>query len=173
MSKFLFGILLFFLSLGTSQAQILRAYIGVDGFTCSLCALSVEKSIQSLSFVDHIKMDINKSVAEVEFKKNSAISIHQLAKKVSDAGFSVRYIRAEIVFDSVLMDVKKSIFLNQNEYRFVQVSEQVLIGIRTILFLNKNLQSRKEFVKWERWIKSPVGEKVKSKKVYYVTLFLE
>jgi len=168
MNRLFFIFALFFLGLFTSQAQIFKAYIGIDGFTCSLCALSVEKSIQQLTFVEKISMNLNDNTAEVVFRNNRNISIRQLAKKVSDAGFSVRYIEALVNFGTIYIDNDSAITFDEEQYVFIKVAQQTLNGDHKILFLNKGLISKKEYTRWERWIKS--SSKKKSKKAYFVTL---
>ncbi len=159
---------LFFLTLISGQAQISKAYIGIDGFTCSLCALSVEKSIQQLPFVKKINMNIHDNTAEIMFREDANVSIQKLAKKVEDAGFSVRKIEALVNFDTVEVEDNKLLTIDGEIYIFVQVVKQTLIGNYSILFLNKKLISKKEYTRWERWIKSTSQKK--SKKVYFVTL---
>ncbi|MEZ4689211.1 MAG: hypothetical protein R3A12_03120 [Ignavibacteria bacterium] len=51
MKKIILLLIVLFLSNDRSMAQITQLTIGVDGFTCSLCAKGVEEQFKSLDFV--------------------------------------------------------------------------------------------------------------------------
>lgn len=77
---------------GKIFAQVNEVKIGVDGFTCSLCAKGVEEQFKAMSFVKKVTSDIPNSSFNLFFKKNSSIDINKIKDGVVDGGFSVRNI---------------------------------------------------------------------------------
>lgn len=78
-----------------SFAQISRLIIGVDGFTCSLCAKGVEEQFKSLDFVKTVKTDLKKTEFILTFHTDPKIMISKIRDAVDDGGFSVRDIKVE------------------------------------------------------------------------------
>ncbi|MEO8211316.1 MAG: heavy metal-associated domain-containing protein [bacterium] len=97
MKKIVFTIILltFILSCKYSNAQVTRLIIGVDGFTCSLCAKGVEEQFKALDFVKSVKTDLKNTLFILTFKSNPQINVSQIRDAVSDGGFSVRDIKVE------------------------------------------------------------------------------
>ncbi len=77
------------------SAQVTQLTIGVDGFTCSLCAKGVEAQFKSLDFVKSVKTDLKNTLFVLSFKSNPPINVTQIRDAVSDGGFSVRDIKIE------------------------------------------------------------------------------
>ncbi len=170
--KYLPTTLFFLYTYGFSnlQAQFVSAEVAIDGFTCSMCALGVEKSILQLDFVAEMKMDLNTSTAKISFRKNKPVSIHKIADKILDAGFSVRYINAEFNFPKISID-NYSIFNDgDNEFHFMDVNPDTITGPITLVLLNQKLSSKKTYTRWQRWIKEDSKRNGKKEKVYCVTL---
>ena len=98
------AILIFFAlsALSPVYSQVTQATIGVDGFTCSLCAKGVEEEFRSMDFVKSVKADLKKATFTITFKKGSKIDINRLKDGVTDGGFSVRdiVIKAEGTFQN-------------------------------------------------------------------------
>lgn len=95
--------ILFLLSpLSALYSQVTQATIGVDGFTCSLCAKGVEEEFRAMDFVKTVKADLKKATFTITFKKGSKIDINQLKDGVTDGGFSVRdiVIKAEGTYEN-------------------------------------------------------------------------
>jgi len=86
-------LLLLLLSNNNSQAQVSQLTIGVDGFTCSLCAKGVEEQFKSLDFVKTVKTDLKKTEFVLTFRSNPKIVISKIRDAVNDGGFSVRDIK--------------------------------------------------------------------------------
>ena len=61
MSKTIIALFITFLSAVNLNAQITKLIIGVDGFTCSLCAKGIEEQFKSLDFVKSVKTDLKKN----------------------------------------------------------------------------------------------------------------
>ncbi|MEO8664309.1 MAG: heavy-metal-associated domain-containing protein [Ignavibacteria bacterium] len=96
MKKLILIILTIFLGLsGSSNAQVTQLTIGVDGFTCSLCAKGVEAQFKSLDFVKSVKTDLKNTLFILSLKSNQPINVSQIRDAVDDGGFSVRDIKIE------------------------------------------------------------------------------
>ena len=96
-------ILLFIIvPLSLSYSQVTQATIGVDGFTCSLCAKGVEEQFRAMDFVKSVKTDLKKASFTIIFKNNSKIDIAKLKDGVVDGGFTLRdiSIKAEGTFEN-------------------------------------------------------------------------
>ena len=80
---------------GNLKAQVSQLIIGVDGFTCSLCAKGVEAQFKSLDFVKSVKTDLKNTLFTLTLKSNTSVNVSQINDAVKDGGFSVRDIRIE------------------------------------------------------------------------------
>jgi copper chaperone CopZ len=90
MKKIAIFILFLFVPLVNSYSQVTQAVVGVDGFTCSLCAKGVEEQFRSLDFVKSVKVDLLKATFTITFSKGAKIDINKLRDGVTDGGFSLR-----------------------------------------------------------------------------------
>lgn len=89
-----FGFLFLILIMGkNSSAQISEAVVGVDGFTCSLCAKGVEGEFKALDYVQSVKTDLKKTEFTLSFKKKPDVKFSEIRDAVEDGGFSLRDIR--------------------------------------------------------------------------------
>ncbi len=77
-------------------AKVVSVQIGINGLTCSMCSRSVEMALKKLDFIALIKMDLKQTQATVTFKSDQTINFKKLAKAVKDAGFSVRFLKANL-----------------------------------------------------------------------------
>ena len=73
-----------------SEAQVTEAIVGVDGFTCSLCAKGVEGQFRALDYVKSVKADIKKTEFTIVFKSKPEIKFSELSDAVTDGGFTLR-----------------------------------------------------------------------------------
>ncbi len=150
-NKVLLCVLIYFLpGLQNSFSQVRSVSIGINGLHCSACSFGTEKSLRQLDFVREIKMDLNAHVAEVTFKQGKIVDFDALAKKVVDAGYSVRSIC--IVYDFKNYQVVNNSCLDDPSMilSFVGVkAQQVLNGPHTLQVLGKDFMPAAEFKKWK------------------------
>lgn len=87
-------ILIFFILISSSYSysQITKAIVGVDGFTCSLCAKGVEGQLKNLDFVKTVKANLKATTFDLTFKTNKGINVSEIASAISDGGFTLREI---------------------------------------------------------------------------------
>ena len=95
MLKIIIALFITILSAVNLNAQITKLIIGVDGFTCSLCAKGIEEQFKSLDFVKSVKTDLKKTEFALTFKSNPGIELSKIRDAVNDGGFSVRDIKIE------------------------------------------------------------------------------
>ena len=154
------------------SAQIKSAIVGVDGLTCSACSFATEKSILKLEFVDSVRMELEKKIAYVYFKKESKVSITELAQKVVDAGFAVRsiFILAELNQKKVSNDF--CLTIGEDVFQFVKISsESELNGLVTLKIVGDKFMSKKEFKNWRMYCSAKCNSTATiSSKIYYATL---
>ncbi|MFN3405279.1 MAG: heavy-metal-associated domain-containing protein [Cytophagaceae bacterium] len=159
-------ILLCFVLSGESYAQISQVWIGIDGLTCSLCSNTVDKSLNNLSFVKEVKMDLNENVAKVLLKEGKVADLNMLAQKVKDAGYSVRFLDIDCHFDSLSIDENSTFDFDGKKFVLIDSDKRILNGEIRLKLLGKNFFSRKEYPKWSQKLRSSI----KSKDLYFVTI---
>src|SRR6195952_5532789 len=89
------------ISVGAANAQFTKAELQVSGLTCSLCSKATEKSLRTLDFIEDIKVDLNRNIFQITFKKDAPVSFDEISKKVENAGFFVNSLKATFNFDIV------------------------------------------------------------------------
>ena len=67
--------------------------LGVNGLHCSACSFTVEKSLKKVDGVSVVQMDLNQRAGKILFADGMQPSSVDLAKAVSDAGYSVRFLK--------------------------------------------------------------------------------
>jgi len=94
MSKTIIALFITLLSVVNLNAQITKLIIGVDGFTCSLCAKGIEEQFKSLDFVKSVKTDLKKTEFALTFKSNPGIELSKIRDAVNDIKIEAKgYIR--------------------------------------------------------------------------------
>jgi len=81
------------LSVGVANAQFTKAELQVSGLTCSMCSKATEKSLRTLDFISDIKVDLNKNIFVLTFKKDVPVNIDMISKKVQNSGFFVNNLK--------------------------------------------------------------------------------
>ncbi|HVA98280.1 MAG TPA: heavy metal-associated domain-containing protein [Bacteroidia bacterium] len=163
--------LLFFVFLFSAVsgfAQLKYVSIGVNGLTCSACTRSVEMSIRKLDFVQDVQMNLKNTDGKILFKTGKTVSFEKIAQAVIDAGFSVRYLKADVAFDSLTITNGFCYSFEDCFCQFVGITNQKLSGEITLTFLGKKYLPHKEYKKWENQLKPNCNST--NKQVYYVTI---
>jgi copper chaperone CopZ len=175
MASKLFLILLFsFLFHFTGAAQYKSAVIGVDGLTCSACSFATQQSLLELKAVDSVHMQLEQNTATVFFKEGQKVSIKDLAKKVVDAGFSVRSITATIHVKEVDAIPDGCWGYENDTYHFIKLDAPKKInGEVQLTFIGEKFMQPKEFKKWKMYSKNTCnsnGAPNPYSQDYYVTI---
>jgi copper chaperone len=67
----------------------MQKIIDVDGITCEHCVTTIKKSIESLSGIVSVNVDIQKQQVIVDFN-GSLKNSEKILEKIGEAGFEVR-----------------------------------------------------------------------------------
>lgn len=157
-----------FLITVSSYAQITWVQMGVNGLTCSQCTRSVEMSIRKLDFVEDVQMNLENTEGKVTFKPNAKVNVEEVAKAVEQAGFSVRYLKAGVVFSNVQVSTNFCYSFENNFYQFIKIQDQLLKGETAVIFVGKHYMPGAEQKKFKSEMK-PNCKSTKGKN-YFVTL---
>lgn len=150
-------------------AQFTSALIGVDGLTCSACSFGTEKSLRKLPFVNQVIMDLNQNTALLTFHEGQKVDVDALVKKVYDAGFSVRFVKADFNFKSTPVKKEGFFIYNNDYYCFLTPPPASVPELATLLFIDDKYLPKKE----SRQYKEAINNKEKLKpgpggKVYLI-----
>ncbi len=127
------------------RAQFVFAVVGVDGLTCSLCARMVENSLLKLDFIQEVHMDLNAVEAVVKFVPDRKVSVKRLADAVSDAGFSVREIKATFHFTRETAPESACWTHDGVQYLVLEGNISEISGPTEFIFLNKYCMPPKRY----------------------------
>ncbi|MFI5205900.1 MAG: heavy-metal-associated domain-containing protein, partial [Candidatus Paceibacterales bacterium] len=125
--------------------QFTSAEIGVDGLTCSQCQRGVEMSIRKLDFIQDILVNLEHTNGKITFKSGSKVNMDKIAKAVSDAGFSVRFLKVNFTFNNLNVSDNFCFSYQGDNYQFIKAGNQLLNGEKTIKIVGKNFMSAKEY----------------------------
>lgn len=128
-----------------AQAQFIKAEVQVSGLTCSMCQLATEKALKTLDFVADIKPDLNKNIYILHFKKDKAVNLDLIKKKVKDAGFSVSKLVTVFNFDALKINNDFHFSYAGSKYHFMNVNEKTLDGPVRLTVLDKDFIPAAEF----------------------------
>lgn len=145
MKRITIAFLMLFAINKVSAQQISAVEMQVTGLTCSMCSQATEKSLRTLSYVSNVNPDLNKNLFMLTFKKDGAVSLDQLQKKVKDAGFSVGSLSATINFNQAKVDEDGQLIVDGKVYRFTNVKSKVLNGPVKVNVVDKNFISNSAF----------------------------
>jgi copper chaperone CopZ len=94
--KTLFLLIMMLFSMTFSYAGFRYLKIGIDGLTCSACSRSVEMGLRKLSFITSVEMDLENTEGKIILKEGEIIRFEEICSAVKGAGFSIRYLKAEL-----------------------------------------------------------------------------
>ena len=137
--------------------------IGVNGLTCSQCSRSVEMSIRKLDFVDSMVMDLANTEGTVYLKSGATVDLRKVAKAVTNAGFSVRYMRILVDFEEV---PKAPCFsIGSDSFQFISNSKIPNSSRAELILIGDEFMPRREVTS----LRKQMVEKCLVKNGYYVS----
>ncbi len=151
MKKIVFIIAVVFTSI-TASAQIKSATLQASGLTCSMCNLSIKKSLEKLPFIEQINPNVETATYEIAFKENGAIVLEDLQKAVKKAGFSVAKLSFTSSFNNVSITNKNIFELNGISYFIINPKNSVLNGSIAFQIIGKDFTGEKDFKKHKQKI---------------------
>ena len=125
----------------SANAQIKSAEVLASGLTCSMCSKAIFKALSSLPFVDTIKVNIETSVYQLNFKKDSAVKIESIRDAVYDAGFAI----AKLSITANWKDknaIKDLVFSDLGyQFQWQTKSNKMLSNSQKVFIVNKDIQT--------------------------------
>ena len=147
--KKIFLFLCLFLALQGS-AQFSKATLQASGLTCAMCSKAVYKALSAIPFVAKVQPDIEASSYDIAFKQGSKVDLDALSKAVVNAGFSVSMLKATVNFNEAKVQNNAHVTQNDQLFHFLNVSPQTLNGEKTVMLLDRNFVTAKDFKKNEK-----------------------
>ena len=130
-----------FITATSANAQIKSAEVLASGLTCSMCSKAIFKALSSLPFVDTIKVNIETSVYQLNFKKDSAVKIESIRDAVYDAGFAI----AKLSITANWKDknaIKDLVFSDLGyQFQWQTKSNKMLSNTQKVFIVNKDIQT--------------------------------
>jgi len=130
-----------FITATSANAQIKSAEVLASGLTCSMCSKAIFKALSSLPFVDTIEVNIETSVYQLNFKKDSAVKIESIRDAVYDAGFAIA--KLSITANWKDKNAIKDLVFNDLGYQFQwqTKSNKMLSNTQKVFIVNKDIQT--------------------------------
>ena len=153
------------LSTGVANAQFTKAELQVSGLTCSMCSKATEKSLRTLDFISDIKVDLNRNLFLISFKKDAQVNFDQISKKVQSAGFFINNLKATFNFANTKIDDNWFSYAGDN-YHVVAPANKALNGLAAITIVDKGFAPAAVYKKYSNTFTSST----KPGKVYHVTI---
>jgi copper chaperone CopZ len=164
MKTFKTFIILFIASITAAKAQFTKAELQVSGLTCSMCSKATEKSLRTLNFIGDIKADLNRNVFMITFKKDAAVNLDQISKKVEGAGFFVNNLKATFNFDNVKIN-NNTFSYGGDSYRLVNSDGKTLAGPVAVTVVDKGFAPASVYKKYYKADKAET-----SGRVYHISI---
>ncbi|HEX4374541.1 MAG TPA: heavy-metal-associated domain-containing protein [Puia sp.] len=167
-----------------ANAQLQKAEFQASGLTCSMCSNAINKALKTVPFIESVNTDLNKNIFEITFKKNSAIDIDAIKRKVEGAGFSIAKFWITINWNDQKINNDEHVSIEGVNFHFMNVKPQTLNGVQRLQVIDKNYVSAKEFKKCSAYTtmpcyqtglmsnccKSKNGSLASSGRIYHVTI---
>ncbi len=133
---------------GLAEAQLKRATLQVSGLTCALCAKTVQKALEKLSFVKEVKPDLNTQEYTLTFRTDKQISLEEIKGEVEDAGFSVARLQLVAAFETLPGEAQLPIKMGTLNFLFYNAANLQVKGDRTFTLVEKDFLSGKALSKY-------------------------
>jgi len=155
-----------------SQAQFTKATLQASGLTCAMCNNAINKALKGLAFVSTVKSDIKNASFDMVFKDGATPDIDAIREAVEDAGFFVAKLKVTGNFDNVNVKNDEHVVIGGKTFHFLEISDQVLSGEKTLTLLDKNFLTSKEFRKVSHATKMECLKtgKEQDTRIYHVTI---
>ncbi len=116
MKKTLLSLLLIcYINVGFTQ--ISKAELQASGLTCSMCNLSIKKSLEKIKFIDSIVSSIETASYILTFKQGEIVDFNRIKNAVESAGFTIGQLSFVTQLSGVKELTKNSFTLDGVEFR--------------------------------------------------------
>ncbi len=113
--------------------------------TCSQCQRGVEMSVRKLDFVKEVEVNLEHTNGKITFKPGAKVNMDKIAKAVSDAGFSMRFLKVNFTFNNLNVSDNFCFPFEGNNYQFIKTGNLSLSGEKTIKIVGKSFVPAKEY----------------------------
>lgn len=131
-----------------ANAQFQTATLQAAGLTCAMCTKAINKSLDRLPFIAKVEPDIKNSAFIITFKEGKEVDFDALKNAVEEAGFSVARLKATGTFNNVSVENDAHVQLNGKTFHFLNISNQKLNGQKSVVFVDRDFVTDKEFKKY-------------------------
>jgi len=153
------------LSISVAHAQFTKAELQVSGLTCSMCSKATEKSLRTLGFISDIKVDLNRNLFLITFKKDAPVSLDQISKKVQNAGFFVNNLKTTFNFANT--KIANNLFSYAGDtYYLVTPTDKELNGPATFTIVEKGFAPAAVYKKYS----GPIADNGKPGRIYRIAI---
>jgi len=142
-------------ALTASGQEINQIKVGVNGLTCSACTRSVEMSLRQLDFIDSVAMSLENTEGMIYTKKILPVDFTRIAKAVTDAGFSVRFLHAHFSLNNNNIAIDPSGCFQMDGHNFQWINFRPSTVRATFEFIDSPFLPGNEYSKWKKKLKGP------------------
>lgn len=150
MRTFIFVIAMMTGIVTTSFAQVKSALLTASGLTCSMCSKSIFKSLEKVSFVESVDVDLNTSVFKIKFKDGANVDPDALKDAVTGAGFAVATLQLVADFPETHLGKDTHLNLAGATYHIINADGQHISGEKTVTITDKNFVTASEYKKYKK-----------------------
>jgi len=158
------GIFLIVISFGLIPKQSFAGLkwidVGINGLTCSLCTRSVDRSISRLEFVDSVNMSLENTEGRIYVKDVEVIDLKRITKAITDAGFSVRFVRLQFDFRDTRIDKDGFFSFKGQRYQWLQFKSNTSQNNVALTLINEGFLPKKESNQWKKKHEIPVDKNI-------------
>lgn len=151
-----------------ANAQIIKADLTAMGLTCSMCSKATYKQLTSITGVEKVDTDLNRTAFIIHFKSGSSVDIGSLKQKVEEAGFSVGELIVYMNLNGQKAENNSTFTLDNNNFTFIDTKPAVLTGITKIKVLDKGFVTDKVYKKYEKMDKQYPSYSNANNKSYHI-----
>ena len=148
MKRIILFTILFLSVLGTN-AQIKKAKLQASGLTCSMCNLSILKSLQKLPFVEKVESNVETATYEIEFKPTAEFSMLDVQRAVVDAGFSVAMLTFEVQPQKIAKYSTSQFTFSNVTYHIVDGGFDLATDVLNFQVIDKGFLPEKKYKKYK------------------------
>lgn len=132
----------------SASAQFKSATLQAAGLTCAMCTKAINKSLDRLSFISKVEPDIKNSAFIITFKEGADVDFDAVKKAVEEAGFSVAKLKVTGTFNNLAVQNDAHVQLGGKTFHFLNIGNQKLNGQQSVVFVDKDFVSDKEYKKY-------------------------
>lgn len=138
----------------SGATQIISAELQAAGLTCAMCSNAVQKSLQTLPFIEDVEPDLKNASFALQFRNDQSVSLDQIRKKVEDAGFSVAQLQLSVRFVNQEIKEGVAVVVGSLSFCFIDSKTKMLDGVQKLLLIDKYFTTEKKYKQYHQRIHS-------------------